>query len=78
MSVPCPYVTDPFRPLSSFHSNSYIYNSILVISSMWYVQVCLAVIACAHARTLLFMVQSRYESCVFPYGTRKFILTQNT
>ena len=35
MSAPRPYVTEPFRPLSSLivSSNSYIYNSILVISS---------------------------------------------
>ena len=45
MSAPRPYVTDPFRPLSLIiGSNSYIYNSILVISAMWFVQVCLAVV----------------------------------
>ena len=44
MSAPRPYVTEPFRPLSSIGSNSYIYNSILVISSMWYVQVWLPVV----------------------------------
>ena len=43
MSAPRPYVTEPFRPLSSV-SNSCKYNNILVISSMWYVQVCLAVV----------------------------------
>ena len=31
-----------------------------------------------HAETLLFMVQSHYKSCVFPYGTRWCILAQNT
>ena len=39
MAVPRPYVTEPFRQL-----NSYIYNSILVISCIWYVQVCLSVV----------------------------------
>ena len=33
---------------------------------------------CALAGTLLFMIQSRYKSCVFPYGTRWCILAQNT
>ena len=51
-------------------SNSYIYNSILLINSMWYVQVCLVVVkfndhACALAETLLFEVLSHYKSCVF-------------
>ena len=56
MSAPRPYVTDPFRPLSSISNwywciyiyiyiyNSYIYNSILVITVVWFVQVCLAVV----------------------------------
>ena len=30
--------------------------------------------ACALEETLLFMVQSHYKSCVFPYGTRCCIL----
>ena len=33
--------------------------------------------ACSLAETLLFMVQSHYESCIFPYGTRRCILAQN-
>ena len=46
MSAPRPYLTEPFRPLGSINngSNSYIYKRILVISSMWYIQVCLAVV----------------------------------
>ena len=34
--------------------------------------------ACTLAETLLFVVQSHYKSCVFPYGTRWCILAQNT
>ena len=34
--------------------------------------------ACALAETLLFMVQSHYKSCVFPYGTCWCTLSQNT
>jgi len=68
---PRPCLTDPFRPLSSISWNSCIYNRILVISSMWYVQVWLAVVyifshcARALAETLLFMVQSHYISLMF-------------
>ena len=50
-------------------SNSYKYNSILFINSMWYVQVCLGVVIA---------VLSHYKSCMFPYGTRWCILAQNT
>ena len=81
---PRPCLTDPFRPLSSISRNSYIYNRILVISSMWYIQVWLAVVyifshcARALAETLLFMVQSHFKSYVFRYGTRWSILAQNT
>ena len=41
MSAPRPYGTDPFHPLGSTSSMKqflYIYNSVPVISSMWYVQ----------------------------------------
>ena len=64
-------------------SNSYIYNSSLVISSMWYVQVCVCRwcifngCACALAETLLFIVQSHYKSCVFPDGACWCILAQS-
>ena len=86
MSAPRPYVTEPFRPLSSINiigSNSNIYNSILVISSMWSLKSVLRWCifndcACALSETLLFMVKSRYRSCVFSYGTRWCILAQNT
>ena len=42
MSAPRPYVTDPFHPLSSICNNLsflYIYQSVPVISSKWYVKV---------------------------------------
>ena len=42
MSAPRPYGTDPFHPLGSISNMKqflYIYNNVLVISSMWYVQV---------------------------------------
>ena len=42
MSAPRPYGTDPFHPLGSISNMKqllYIYNSVQVISSMWYVQV---------------------------------------
>ena len=41
MSAPRPYGTDPFHPLGSVSNMEqflYIYNSVTVISSMWYVQ----------------------------------------
>ena len=41
MSAPRPYWTDPFHPLGSISNMKqlqYIYNSVAVISSMWYVQ----------------------------------------
>ena len=41
MSAPRPYGTDPFHPLGSILNMKqflYIYNSVTVISSMWYVQ----------------------------------------
>ena len=41
MSAPRPYGTDPFHPLRSIYYLKqflYIYNSVPVISSMWYVQ----------------------------------------
>ena len=41
MSAPRPYETDPFHPLGSISNMKqflYIYNSVPVISSMWYVQ----------------------------------------
>ena len=45
MSAPRPCVTDPVHPLSSI-SNKYAFpfinQSVLAISSMWYVQVCLS------------------------------------
>ena len=43
MSAPRPFVTDPFHPLDSIcnnYSNLFIHQSVPVISSMWYVQVC--------------------------------------
>ena len=42
MSAPRPYGTDPFHPLGSISNMKqflYIYNNVLVISSMWYAQV---------------------------------------
>ena len=39
MSVPRPYGTDPFHPLGSIpymRQFRYIYNSVPVLSSMWY------------------------------------------
>ena len=45
MSAPRPYETDPFHPLGSIcyiKSFLYIYQSVLVTSSKWYVKVCLA------------------------------------
>ena len=41
MSAPRPYETDPFHPLSSILC---IYQSTSVISSKWYVQVCLGTV----------------------------------
>ena len=41
MSAPRPFGTDPFHPLGSVSNMEqflYIYNSLTVISSMWYVQ----------------------------------------
>ena len=41
MSAPRPYGTDPFHPLGSISTMKqflYIYNSVPVISSMWYVK----------------------------------------
>ena len=41
MSAPRPYGTDPFHPLGSITNIGqflYIYNSLPVISSIWYVQ----------------------------------------
>ena len=41
MSAPRPYGTDPFHPLRSISNMKqflYIYNSVPVISSTWYVQ----------------------------------------
>ena len=41
MSAPRPYATDPFHPLGSISNMKqfpYIYNSVSVISSIWYVQ----------------------------------------
>ena len=43
MSAPRPYVTDPFHPLDSIRSNEsfpYMYQSVPVTSSKWYVKVC--------------------------------------
>ena len=42
MSAPRPYETDPFHPLGSISNIKqflYMYNSVPVISDMWYVQV---------------------------------------
>ena len=51
MSAPRPYGTDPFHPLGSISNMTqflYIYNSVPVISSMWYVEMFVYVIcACA-------------------------------
>ena len=41
MSAPRPYGTDPFHPLGSISNMKqflYIYDSVPVISSLWYVQ----------------------------------------
>ena len=46
MSAPRSYVTDPFHPLSSIHRRLqflYICNGVLVLSSIWYLQVCLGI-----------------------------------
>ena len=50
---------------------------------MWYAQVLRAWCifnncACAFAEALLFMIQSHYKSCIFPFGMRWCILAQNT
>ena len=43
MSAPSPFGTDPFHPLGSIHVSwqfLHLYYSVLIISLMWYVQVC--------------------------------------
>ena len=54
MSAPRPYVTDPFHPLGSISNMKqflYIYNSVPVISSMWYVQMfILQLRMCSHRK----------------------------
>ena len=61
-------------------SNSDIYQSIPVFSSMWYVQVlrwCIFIDCTrALAETFFFMIQSRYRSCVIPYGAGWCILAR--
>ena len=51
MSAPRPYETDPFHPLGSIHNIDqflYICKRIPVISSIWYVQLCVYdIYACA-------------------------------
>ena len=44
MSAPRPLVTNPFHPLGSTRNNKsflYTYQNVPVISSTWYVKVCL-------------------------------------
>ena len=72
MSAPRPYGTDPFHPLGSISNMNqflYIYNSVLVISSMWYVQMfvydnC----ACALTETQI-LIPSHFKAIIFPEGT---------
>ena len=45
-----------------------------LVDPMWIFNYC----ACALSETFLFMVQSHYMSCVFPYVTHWCILAQNT
>ena len=76
MSAPKPYVTDPFRPLSSINNwYQFLYTTAFQLFHpcgmskcvlRWIFNDC----ACALPETLLFMTQSHYNSCIFPYGTR--------
>ena len=80
MSAPRPYVTDPFRPLSSLNS----WKQFLYIQqhSSYFLHVVRSSVSRsgAHLTTAdaLFMVHIYYKSCVFPYGTPWCILAQNT
>ena len=56
MSAPRPHVTDPFHPLGSILNMEqflYICKIVPVISSKWYVQVCLGVVCLTTAHALL-------------------------
>ena len=85
VSAPRPYVTDPFRLLSSVT----IYIAIPIYTRAFkFFPACGTFkcvlrwdifndCACALLETLLIVVQSFNKSCVFPYGTRWCILAQN-
>ena len=76
MSAPRPRVTDPFHPLSSISRQLqflYIQISVLLISSIWYDQVCLdkvqiGQLSMRSSRNTHFNVQSRFQSCFVPRG----------
>jgi len=63
MSAPRPYGTDPFHPLGSIYNMKqflYIYNSVPVISSMWYVQSLFMTIAHALSQKTQIMIPSHF------------------
>ena len=70
MSAPRPYGTDPFHPLDSFCNMKqflYIYNSVSVISSMWYVHMFVYEnCACAITENSIFFLSQRVHVLSFP------------
>ncbi len=74
MSAPRPQVTDPFHPLNPTHYQQqflYIQHGPLVISCMWFIQVC-AYLTIAHALLQKKSFQGSeplFSSCCVPYGT---------
>ena len=77
MSAPRPYVTEPFRPLSSI--SNWLQLLYIQQHSRYFFHVVPSSVSCddaylkiAHALLykLSFLVESHYKSRVFPYGTR--------
>ena len=85
MSAPRPYETDPFHPPSSVPTLSYdqflyIYKTVPVISSVWYLHCVLehctlVVYACAFPEPL---ISSHFVPYVVRFGTRYSEIQQDT
>ena len=69
MSAPRPCVTDPFHPLGSISNMKqflYIYNSVPLISSMWYVQMFVDDMAHVLSQKTQIMILSHFSSHFSP------------
>ena len=72
MSAPTTYVTDSFHPLNPFRNLLhflYIQLSVLIIYSMWYIQVCLGTVhVCLLQKYSIQGSEPLFKSCCVPYS----------